>query len=147
MIGKFEITDIHKSGAVLDPIKLDWMNGEYIKRMEIGELHSRLAKYLEEHEDEFYRHIFSQKDYEFNTRIIRELQTRMRRFDEYIELTRVLYGDTVVRKDLLVNPKMKIESEDDAITSLQFIFPYIENADYSSLDALKAPILSAIAES
>jgi len=35
MISKFEITDIHKSGAVLDPVKLDWMNGEYIKRMEI----------------------------------------------------------------------------------------------------------------
>lgn len=35
MIAKFEITDIHKSGAVLDPIKLDWMNGEYIKRMEL----------------------------------------------------------------------------------------------------------------
>jgi glutamyl-tRNA synthetase len=26
MIEKFEIKDIHKSGAVLDPIKLDWMN-------------------------------------------------------------------------------------------------------------------------
>ena len=35
MISLFEIRDIHKSGAVLDPIKLDWMNGEYIKRMEI----------------------------------------------------------------------------------------------------------------
>jgi nondiscriminating glutamyl-tRNA synthetase len=35
MIAKFDITDIHKSGAVLDPIKLDWMNGEYIKRMEL----------------------------------------------------------------------------------------------------------------
>jgi nondiscriminating glutamyl-tRNA synthetase len=34
MIAKFEIKDIHKSGAVLDPIKLDWMNGEYIKRMD-----------------------------------------------------------------------------------------------------------------
>jgi nondiscriminating glutamyl-tRNA synthetase len=35
MIEKFEIADIHKAGAVLDPIKLDWMNGEYIKRMPI----------------------------------------------------------------------------------------------------------------
>jgi glutamyl/glutaminyl-tRNA synthetase len=35
MIALFDIGDIHKSGAVLDPIKLDWMNGEYIKRMDI----------------------------------------------------------------------------------------------------------------
>ncbi len=50
MIEQFEITAIHKSGAVLDPIKLDWMNGEYIKRMEISELHTRLANYLEQYE-------------------------------------------------------------------------------------------------
>ncbi len=87
MIAKFEITDIHKSGAVLDPVKLDWMNGEYIKRMELGELHTRLAKYLEQYESDFYCSIFSQRDYNFNSRIIRELQTRMKRFDEFIQLT------------------------------------------------------------
>lgn len=47
---KFEITDIHKAGAVLDPVKLDWMNGEYIRKMETSELHTRLAHYLEEYE-------------------------------------------------------------------------------------------------
>lgn len=111
MIEKFEITDIHKAGAVLDPVKLDWMNGEYIKRMDIGELHARLARYLETYEKEFYEKVFSQKNYDENTRIIRELQTRMKRFDEYIGLTTSLYGEAKVRKDLLANPKMKIETE------------------------------------
>lgn len=145
MIEKFEIRDIHKSGAVLDPVKLDWMNGEYIKRMEIGELHTRLAKYLEEYEEDFYRNTFSQKDYEYNTRIIRELQTRMKKFDEYIGLTTSLYGEAKVRKDLLVNAKMKIESEAEALESLAFALPLLESGDYTSLDALKAPILEAIA--
>jgi glutamyl-tRNA synthetase len=145
MIEKFDIKDIHKSGAVLDPVKLDWMNGEYIKRMEIGELHERLAEYLKSYAPEFYSSTFSQKDYDFNTKIIREIQGRMKRFDEYIELTRFIYGDTWVRKDLLVNPKMKIESENEAIESLRFVLPYIENGNYTSLDTLKAPILEAIA--
>lgn len=146
MIAKFEISDIHKSGAVLDPVKLDWMNGEYVKKMEIGELHDRLAQYLKTYENEFYTNIFSPADYEFNTKVLRELQLRMKRFDEYIELTKFLYGETAVRKDLLVNPKMKIESEADAIESLRFVLPYLENGDYTSLDTLKAPILAAIAE-
>lgn len=145
MIEKFDIKDIHKSWAVLDPVKLDWMNGEYIKRMEIGELHERLAEYLKRYESEFYDSVFAQKDYELNAKIIREIQGRMKRFDEYTELTRFIYGDTGVRHDLLVNPKMKIESEADAIEALRFVLPYIESADYSSLDALKAPILEAIA--
>jgi hypothetical protein len=49
------------------------MNGEYIKRMEIGELHARVVKFLEEYEPEFYSQIFSQKNYDFNAKIIREL--------------------------------------------------------------------------
>lgn len=145
MIAKFEIADIHKSGAVLDPIKLDWMNGEYIKRMELWELHTRLAKYLEQYEGEFYSSIFSQKDYHFNARIIAELQTRMKRFDEFMELTRHLYGEANIRKDLLVNPKMKIETESDGLAALEFGLTLLSDADYSSLDALKAPILEAIA--
>lgn len=146
MIAKFEIADIHKSGAVLDPVKLDWMNGEYVKKMEIGELHERLAEYLKTYQNEFYTNTFAPADYEFNTKILRELQLRMKRFDEYIELTKFLYGETNIRKDLLTNPKMKIESEADAIDSLRFVLPYIENGDYTSLDTLKAPILAAIAE-
>lgn len=144
MIEKFQLKDVHKSGAMFDVMKLDWMNGEYIKRMKIGELHARLAKYLEEYEEDFYRHTFSQRDYEYNTRIIHELQTRMKRFDEYTSLTKSLYGEAQVRKDLLVNPKMKIETETEALESLKFVFPLLEVADYSSLDAIKAPILEAI---
>lgn len=147
MIEKFEIKDIHKSGAVLDPVKLDWMNGEYIKRMGIGELHTRLARYLEEYEEYFYRNTFSQRDYEYNTRIIRELQTRMKKFDEYIGLTTSLYGEAKIRKDLLVNPKMKIETENEALDALRFALPLIESADYTSLDGLKTPVLEAIGAS
>ena len=141
MIAKFEITDIHKSGAVLDPIKLDWMNGEYIKRMEIGELHARLVKYLEEHESDFYTHIFSQKNYDFNTRIIHELQTRMKRFDEFISLTQCFYNDIKIRPELMMNPKMKIENVDMGYEALEFVLPFIDNGDYTSLDTLKEPIL------
>ncbi|MBC7504013.1 glutamate--tRNA ligase [Candidatus Gracilibacteria bacterium] len=147
MIEQFEIKDIHKSGAVLDPIKLDWMNGEYIKRMEIGELHARVAKYLEEYEPDFYSHIFSPRDYNYNTRIITELQTRMKRFEEFIPLTSCLYGDAGVRTDLMVNVKMKIETVEQGIEALRFVLPLLISADYTTLDTLKVNILGAIASS
>ncbi len=50
-----------------------------------------------------------------------------------------------MRKDLLVNPKMKIESESEAIDALEMILPHLEQADYSSLEALKTSLLVAIA--
>lgn len=147
MIAKFEITDIHKSGAVLDPVKLDWMNGEYIKRMELSELHTRIVKHLKEYEIEFYTHIFSQRNYDFNSKVIQELQTRLRRFDEFVSLTHYLYDETVAKPELMINPKMKIESIDEWNASLEFVLPFIKNGDYTSLESLKAPILAAITES
>lgn len=118
MIEKFQLKDVHKSGAMFDMVKLDWMNGEYIKRMELTELHTKLSKYLETYEKDFYNTVFSKRDYTFNEKIIRELQTRMKRFDEYRGLTTSLYGRANVRKDLLVNTKMKIDSEKDALESI-----------------------------
>lgn len=144
MIGKFQLKDVHKSGAMFDMVKLDWMNGEYIKRMELPDLHTKLSKYLEIYESDFYKHIFSVRDYTFNTKIIQELQTRMKRFDEYKELTTSLYGKAKVRKDLLMNPKMKIESESEALASIKWVREYVESADYTSLENLKTSILEAI---
>lgn len=65
-------------------------------------------------------------NYNFNAKIIQELKPRMRRFNEFIELTKFLYGETEVRRDLLVNEKMKIENEADAIEALKFILAFIE---------------------
>lgn len=146
MIAKFEISDIHKAGAVLDPIKLDWMNGEYIKRMPLGELHSLLNNYLTEYHPTFYKDVFSKRDYNFNERVIAELQTRMKRFDEFEELTRFMYADAKRGDEWFVNPKMKVNTQEEALESLALVLPLLESASYESLDALKAPILAAIAE-
>jgi glutamyl/glutaminyl-tRNA synthetase len=122
------------------------MNGEYIKRMDIGELHSRIAKFLEEYEGDFYREVFSQRDYGYNTRVITELQTRLKRFDEYISLTTALYGDAPIRPELMINPKMKIDTIEQGMESLRFVLPILESLDYSSLETMKSPILIAIAD-
>ena len=69
----------------------------------------------------------------------------MKRFEEFIPLTNYLYGDSGIRRDLLANTKMKIETEADGLSALEFALPLLESADYSSLDSLKSSILEAIA--
>ena len=108
---------------MLDPVKLDWMNGEYIKNLPHAELHDRLSVYLKEYASDFYENIFSKAEFTLNSKIINELSLRMKRFEEYIELSKIFYTSEVdVRKDLLVNPKMKIENEEDALESLKLAF-------------------------
>ncbi len=38
----FDVSGLHKSGAVFDLKKLDWLNGEYIKKMPVDELYKRI---------------------------------------------------------------------------------------------------------
>lgn len=144
MISKFEITDIHKAWAVLDPVKLDWMNGEYIKRMDIIQLFERLEQYLKTYKNSFYTEVFSQFPREYNEKILLELKTRLKRFDEYEELTRFFYTTPALRSDLLANPKMKINSSEEAVESLKSILPTLEELDFSSLESIREGIIPAI---
>lgn len=49
LIERFELSNVHKAGAVFDFKKLDWLNGEYIKKMPVDELYRRIdnGKFLE----------------------------------------------------------------------------------------------------
>lgn len=76
---------------MLDPIKLDWMNGEYIKKMSIDDLYKQLEVYLKEYNSTFYEENFAPQDRSYNTKIVAELQNRMKRFDEFVELTSFFY--------------------------------------------------------
>ena len=38
----FDLSGLHKAGAMFDMKKLDWLNGEYIKKMQVDELYRRI---------------------------------------------------------------------------------------------------------
>lgn len=42
LVAAFDFAQIHKGGAVFDLKKLDWMNGEYIKKLSVDELYERV---------------------------------------------------------------------------------------------------------
>jgi glutamyl-tRNA synthetase len=43
----FDLSGLHKAGAVFDLKKLDWLNGEYIKRLSAEELYEKALPFLE----------------------------------------------------------------------------------------------------
>ena len=44
LVDAFDLLKVHKSGAVFDMKKLDWMNGEYIKRLKDDELAEKITE-------------------------------------------------------------------------------------------------------
>ncbi|MBP5993724.1 MAG: glutamate--tRNA ligase [Candidatus Moranbacteria bacterium] len=47
LVAKFDLANVHKAGAVFDMQKLDWLNGEYIKRLAIDDLLERALPFFE----------------------------------------------------------------------------------------------------
>src|SRR3989344_3742074 len=49
MISEFDLSDVNIANPIFDITKLEWMNGEYIRRMSDGELTKRLHEFLVDH--------------------------------------------------------------------------------------------------
>lgn len=137
LVEKFDIKDVHKAGAVFDIEKLNWMNGEYIKRSNINELYSKLEMYLKEYENDFYNNVFIKFDIEYNTKILKELQTRLIKFDEFIWLTTFFYNEAKIATDLLLNEKMWIINLDIAKNSLKLWLEVLRELKSDNLDEIK----------
>jgi glutamyl/glutaminyl-tRNA synthetase len=148
-VAAFEISGMGKSGAVLDPIKLDWMNAQYITRLTNEGLLARLSSYLEKYHGDFYTRVFVPAGSVKNLTIVSELRTRLKRLSEYPELTGFLYGDAALRPELLVNPKMKIETPEQAREFLQFGLGVLESlrtqGDLQDPESTKAVVMEMIA--
>ncbi len=48
LVHQFDIAKVNKSGAVFDLDRLDWVNGQYIRKMPLAELTDRILPYLGE---------------------------------------------------------------------------------------------------
>jgi hypothetical protein len=83
--------------------------------MDLEELYDKLSEYLKTYENDFFENVFLKFQKDYNLKIIKELQTRLVNFGEYKALTTFFYNDFSINdntKNLLVNPKMKIENID-----------------------------------
>ena len=47
LVGRFELTGVNKAGAVFDRERLEWINGQWIRRLSTAELVERLRPFLE----------------------------------------------------------------------------------------------------
>lgn len=46
LVENFDLTKVQKSGAIFDPVKLDWMNHYYISKLSTEQLVSKISEYL-----------------------------------------------------------------------------------------------------
>lgn len=142
----FSLEKCHKAGAMFDTDKLNWMNSEYIKVMDIDKLYDKLETYLKDFRLDFYNNVFVKFPKEYNEKILKELQTKIKKFDEYEELTTFFYKDANINLDLLLNEKMWINSFEIAKKSLQLALEILNSNNFDTIDDLKNIFIEKIKE-
>jgi len=146
LIKMFDLRNVHKAWAVFDIEKLKWFNAKYIVSLDDNELYNKLVKYLKNYDKTFYDDVFSKFDDDYNKKILRELKTRIKKFDEYKDLTHFFYGEAAVNIDIMLNEKMGIKDENDLAKSLQLAVEILDTDEfkYESVDDIKQIFLREI---
>lgn len=116
-IQKLDLKDFSPVGPAFDQVKLDWMNGEYIRKMTDQELADRLEKYLTDL-DYIAKNIPSKDQL---MKLVPLIKERIKKLSDFIPLTDFFFGKP--EYDLEVMKKLKIQ---DPKIALQKVLEMLE---------------------
>jgi len=123
LIEKFDLSRVHKAGAVFDIKKLDWINGEYIKKLYLDELYEKALPFFEK-KDFFINASPERKTEEYLKKVLSIEQERLAKLSEVGESNMFFFVDIEYQKELL---RWKESTEEETDASLQKSKDILEN--------------------
>ena len=91
---KFDMTHVHKGGAVFDLKKLDWINSQWIKKISLDDLYRRSLEFLEQ--KDFYIDTVPEKKLEnFVKKVLSVERTRLLKLSEVGEDAKFFFKDNL----------------------------------------------------
>ncbi len=128
LITKFSMSHVQRSGARFDERRLEWLNGTYIRALQLDELYPLVS--------EFWPSEAAAYDDNYRKRVLELVQERLKYFAELPELTRFFFSDlpvdgalisghkqlkkinTTELKELLMAAKSSLEASDFSTSDL-----------------------------
>ncbi len=106
LIEKFSLGRVHRSGAHFDERRLLWMNGYYIRELELDDLYEKVSNYWPP-ESESYAEAYKKQ-------VLGLVQERLKYFAELPELTSLFFVDLPLDPSLITEHKQlkKLSRED-----------------------------------
>lgn len=101
----FDLSKMRKSPAAFDVAKLEWMNGEYLRKMSDQELEERLDKYLVDHPAKGKL-----------APLIPLTKERIKKLSDFIPLTHLFFEEP--EYDMRVFNKLKIDKLDEVLSKV-----------------------------
>ncbi|KKQ78921.1 hypothetical protein A3H18_05670 [Candidatus Daviesbacteria bacterium RIFCSPLOWO2_12_FULL_38_10] len=105
MIEGFDLGDVNLANPVFDITKLEWMNGEYIRKLSDGELLKKLQEFLVDHSNK-------QKI----SLVVPLIKERIKKLSDFVPLTDFLWE--VPEYDKQEFDKLKVKSKKEILTKI-----------------------------
>ena len=131
LISEFEISKVHKAGAVFDLKKLDWINGQYIKKLSPEELHVKALPFLLE--KEFFASAPEDCKSEKYVRKVLEIeQERLLKLSDVGEENKFFFNDIFVfEAGLLAWKEMGMDRVREVLEKAREILGGVSNEDWT----------------
>jgi len=127
LVQKFSLERVQKSGARFDPQRLLWMNGSWIRALDINTLYTLCQGYWPESAQNY--------DDNYKRAVLRLTQERLKYFSEIPQLTSFFFEDLPVDMALIDgNKQLKKFSHPELKTMLEQAKASLEQSDFSLED-------------
>lgn len=134
MVEAFDIKGISKSPAIFDPKKLDWLNGEYIRKLSPQDFYDKALPYIKQaiHGDSVDLH-----------KVAELLHDRCEKLSDIPEQLDFIDALPDYEPALYCHKKMKT-NEENSLTSLQEILPVLEAVSEWSYEGIHDALFGLI---
>ncbi len=144
LIEKFDLSHVHKGGAIFDIKKLDWINSQWIKKISTDDLYRRSLKFLKE--KDFYANASEEKKSESYVKKVLEIEKdRLRNLSEIGEGNQFFFADITYDKELLRWKDMDDESLAISLRKSLKVLSDIQNDDWTR-EKLEKVLMEAAGE-
>ncbi|MFL0247882.1 glutamate--tRNA ligase [Candidatus Clostridium stratigraminis] len=136
LVKSFDFKQINKAPAIFDPVKLRWMNGEYIKKLSLEEFHEMALPY--------YQLVIKNPSIDL-IKISNLLHTRVEVLGEIPEQVDFFDALPEYSSELYFHKKMKTNTE-NSLESLIKVLPLLEGLDSFDFDTIHESVFKLIEE-
>ena len=148
LIDRFDLNQVHKAWAVFDVERLNFFNAHYLKTSDTEYLYKKLVIYLWKYDPEFLNKMSGFPE-EYNKKILNELKTKIKKFDEFRDQAKVFYSEEIsmASEELMLNPKMKITDLEQVKKWLEIALEIVNNnSDFEDIESVKNIFIEKIKE-
>ena len=132
LVKQFDFSKVNKSGAIFDKVKLDWMNGHYIRGKTLNKLTELCLPYLQQ--AGYVDEKLSIKNYELSSRlpggfgyikaVVGLEQDRLKKLSEISQLTKYFFSSPEYEPNLLI---WKKADQQTTKKRLEFLIDYLSD--------------------